>query len=94
MAASSKLMIAEAERRFPVRIKLGIPQGGFGSRLDAMHAWLDENCGADGWAWTPAGIRGVLNMPWRSIFGTRSSPAPLSRAGAAGRPRRPSTAPM
>jgi hypothetical protein len=61
MAASSKLMIAEAERRFPVRIKLGIPQGGFGARLDAMHLWLDENCGADGWAWTPAGLRGVLN---------------------------------
>ena len=26
-----------------------------------MHAWLDENCGADGWAMTPAGLRGVVN---------------------------------
>ena len=26
-----------------------------------MHAWLDENCGADGLAMTPAGLRGVLN---------------------------------
>ena len=26
-----------------------------------MHAWLDENCGADGWAMTPAGLRGVIN---------------------------------
>ena len=26
-----------------------------------MHAWLDQNCGADGWAMTPAGRRGVVN---------------------------------
>ena len=61
MAASSKLMITEAERRFPCRIKLGVPVGGLGSRLTEMHAWLDENCGADGWAMTPAGLRGVIN---------------------------------
>jgi hypothetical protein len=61
MAASSKLMITEAERRFPCRIKLGVPIGGFGTRLTEMQAWLDENCGADGWAVTPAGMRGVLN---------------------------------
>jgi hypothetical protein len=61
MAASSKLMIVEAERRFPCRIKLGVPIGGFGGRLTEMQAWLDENCGADGWAMTPAGLRGVIN---------------------------------
>ena len=26
-----------------------------------MYAWLDQNCGADGWKITPAGIRGVVN---------------------------------
>jgi hypothetical protein len=61
MAASSKLMVREAERRFPCRIKLGTPTGGFGIRLTEMHAWLDENCGADGWVMTPAGLRGVIN---------------------------------
>jgi hypothetical protein len=61
MAASSKLMIVEAERRFPCRIKIGVPTGGLGARLPEMHAWLDENCGADGWAMTPAGVRGVVN---------------------------------
>jgi hypothetical protein len=61
MAASSKLMVGEAERRFPCRIKLGIPTVGFGVQLTEMHAWLDENCGADGWAMTPAGLRGVIN---------------------------------
>jgi hypothetical protein len=48
MAASSKLMMIEAERRFPVRIRIGVPPEGLGSRLDQMRAWLDGNCGADG----------------------------------------------
>jgi hypothetical protein len=61
MAASSKLMITEAERRFPCRIKLAVPSGGFGERLTAMQTWLDENCGADGWAMTPARLRSVVN---------------------------------
>ena len=26
-----------------------------------MTNWLDQNCGADGWAMTPSGTRGVLN---------------------------------
>src|SRR6266513_5457603 len=61
MAASSKLMITEAERRFPVRIRVEVPEGGFGRRLMELNAWLDENCGADGWAITPTGLRGVIN---------------------------------
>jgi hypothetical protein len=61
MAASSRAMIADAGRRFPVRIRIAVPPGGFGQRLDRMHAWLDANCGADGWMITPAGLRGVLN---------------------------------
>jgi hypothetical protein len=61
MAASSKLMMMEAERRFPVRIRVGVPPEGLGARLDQMRAWLDGNCGADGWALTPSGLRGVLN---------------------------------
>ena len=36
MAASSKLMIGEAERRFPVRIRIGVPPQGLGSRLDEL----------------------------------------------------------
>ena len=61
MAASSAFMIAEAERRFPVRIRIGVPHDGLGYRLDGIKAWLDENCGAKGWAMTPSGTRGVLN---------------------------------
>jgi hypothetical protein len=46
MAASSKLMITEAERRFPCRIKLGVPIGGLGARLTEMQAWLGRVAGS------------------------------------------------
>jgi hypothetical protein len=69
MAASSTFMINEAERRFPVRIRIGVPPGGLGSRLDGIKAWLDENCGASGWAMTPSGTRGVLNDALSIYFG-------------------------
>jgi hypothetical protein len=62
-------MIAEAERRFPVRIRIGVPPDGLGSRLDQIKAWLDENCGAEGWAMTPSGTRGVLNDAVSIYFG-------------------------
>lgn len=76
MAASSKLMIGEAERRFPVRIRIGVPPEGLGVRLDALKAWLDDNCGAAGWAITPAGLRGVPNDAIAVYF----SEAPLAGA--------------
>ena len=61
MPSHPRDMIVSAERRFPVRIRISLPPGGFGQRYAEMAAWLDENCGADGWAMTPSGIRGVLN---------------------------------
>src|SRR5437763_11489752 len=61
MAASSRLMITDAERRFPARIRIGVPPGGLGRQLSDMTAWLDANCGAGNWAITPAGLRGVVN---------------------------------
>jgi hypothetical protein len=61
MPSHPREMIAMPERRFPVRIRLGVPPGGFGQRHTNITAWLDENCGADGWAMTSSGQRGVLN---------------------------------
>ena len=61
MPGNSREMITVAERRFPVRVRIAIPSGGFGQRYTDMTAWLDANCGADGWAMTPSGMRGVLN---------------------------------
>jgi hypothetical protein len=61
MPGNSREMITVAERTFPVRIRLAIPQGGLGSRHTQIIGWLDENCGSNGWAMTPSGMRGVLN---------------------------------
>jgi hypothetical protein len=61
MPGNPRDLIISAERRFPVRIRIGVPPGGFGQRHGEMTAWLDENCGSDGWAMTPSGVRGVLN---------------------------------
>jgi hypothetical protein len=51
----------DAERRFPVRIRIAVPPEGLGSRLDQILAWLDDNCGADRWTSTPSSTRGVVN---------------------------------
>jgi hypothetical protein len=61
MPGHPREMITMAERRFPVRIRIGVPPGGFGQRYADMTAWLDGNCGSDGWTITPSGERGVLN---------------------------------
>ena len=61
MAARSRFMITEAERRFPACIRISVPPKGLGRQLDDMTAWLDANCGAGNWAMTPAGLRGVVN---------------------------------
>jgi hypothetical protein len=61
MPGNQREMITMAERRYPIRIRIAVPPGGLGQRYARMTAWLDENCGADGWAMTPSGTRGVLN---------------------------------
>ena len=61
MAASVRQTQCEAERRFPVRVRIAVPQGGFGRQLAVMHAWLDEVCGEAGWTSAPAGLTGVVN---------------------------------
>src|SRR5947208_1857339 len=61
MPGNPRAVIIVAERRFPVRIRIGIPPDGLGRRHAQLTAWLDENCGADGWAMTPSGTRDVLN---------------------------------
>ena len=61
MPGNPREMIATAEQHFPVRIRIAVPPTGLGRRHAQMTAWLDENCGSDGWAMTPSGMRGVLN---------------------------------
>jgi hypothetical protein len=59
--ASSVRVQRHAERRFPVRVRIAVPADGLGRQLEIMHAWLDETCGTEGWAATPAGLVGVVN---------------------------------
>jgi hypothetical protein len=51
----------EAERRYPVRVRIAVPPAGLGRQLALMHAWLDDICGTEGWATGPAGLAGVAN---------------------------------
>jgi len=64
MPGNARQIITEAERRFPVRVRIAVPSTGVGERLNrlhAWHAWLDENCGVDSWEITPSGMPGVVN---------------------------------
>jgi hypothetical protein len=59
---SSTLEPTAALARGPSRrVLLAVPPGGFSAQLGVMRAWLDANCGADGWAWAAAGTGGVVN---------------------------------
>lgn len=57
---AAQIAARNTERRFPVRIRIAVPPAGLG-KLTQMQDWLDHNAGADGWAMTPRGERGVLN---------------------------------
>ena len=49
--------LRDAEGRFPVRIRIGIPPEGLGNRFDQMDAWLDAT---DGWTSIPSSTRGLV----------------------------------
>ena len=61
MQGNPREIIRVAEQRFPVGIRIAVPSNGLGQRYAQITAWLDENCGVDGWAITPSGGRGVVN---------------------------------
>jgi hypothetical protein len=83
MPGNPREMITMAERRYPGRIRTAVPPDGLGRLHAQISAWLDENCGSDGWMMTPSGTRGVLNaMRFRSISLMRRSRAPLWPGGA------------
>jgi len=61
MPANPGQIRRDAEKQFPVRVRIAVPPDGFGRQLAVMHAWLDEVCGATGWVSAPAGLAGVVN---------------------------------
>jgi len=77
MPGNQQEMITSAERRLPVRIRIAVPPKGLRHGTRKITGSLDENCGADGWAMTLSGTRGVLNdalfspMHLASAFATR-----------------------
>jgi len=50
MAGNPRQITAEAERDYPVRVRVAVPAGGFGQALTGIHAWT-----------APSGMRGVAN---------------------------------
>jgi len=61
MPTTARRTQREAERQFPLRVRIAVPPDGFGRRLAIIHGWLDETCGADGWASAPVGLGGMVN---------------------------------
>jgi hypothetical protein len=78
MARSSQHQQREAERRYPVRVRIAVPPEGLGQQLVLMHAWLDDTCGAESWAAAPAGSVGVVNDAIAFYSPMRLSLTPLS----------------
>ena len=66
--ASSGLMIAEAGRRF-LRASVSVtrPMASI-PRLDRIKAWLNENCGANGWAMKKAALEQSASDAARRLF--------------------------
>jgi len=83
--------VAASARRASRRVLLAVPPGGFGAQLGVMRAWLDANCGPDGWAWAPAGTGGVVNDALAFYFiEPQQAEAFIRRFCCAYRPLRPS----
>ena len=61
MTRASRQAQREAERQFPVCVRIAVPLGGLGRQPLIMHAWLDETCGPTGWASAPSGTGGIVN---------------------------------
>ena len=61
MTRASMQARLQAERRFPIRVRIAVPPQGLGRQIEIMHGWLDQTCGTDGWAIAPAGFVGIIN---------------------------------
>ncbi len=55
------------------RVLIAVPPAGFGPQLAVMLAWLDHNCGRDGWASAPAGHGGIVNDAVAFYFADREA---------------------
>lgn len=42
---------AADEKYFPIRVRVRVPQEGFGYQLGEIHAWLNTHAGRGRWGW-------------------------------------------
>ena len=47
------------EANFPVKVKITVPEGGFGNQLNDIHAWLSENLPRSDYAYHSDGRNGT-----------------------------------
>jgi len=63
----------QAERQFPVRVRIAVPPEGLGRQLEIIHAWLDETCGAGPWLLPGSPASSMM----RSRFISQMPPSPM-----------------
>ncbi|BBK44106.1 hypothetical protein STVA_41260 [Allostella vacuolata] len=49
MAHRGAITVRHIERRFAIRVRIRIPPGGLGTRLDGLVRWLDRRLGVTGY---------------------------------------------
>jgi hypothetical protein len=72
MPASARHITPDGERARHWQVLIAVPPAGFGGQLALMRAWLDHNCGPQGWASGPAGFRGIANDAVAFYFNDRA----------------------
>lgn len=42
---------AADEKYFPIKVRVLVPEEGFGHKIDEMHTWLNDRAGRSRWGW-------------------------------------------
>jgi hypothetical protein len=69
----------KAEQRFPVRIRVAVPRGGFGNQFNLMHGWLDQVAGRENYAIWGANEPGVPDAMFVYFMDARIAAAFVDR---------------
>ena len=69
-----------AESYFPVRVRVAVPPGGFGSQLNTIYGWLDQHVGRAGY-WSGGGGRRALDTTMFYFLTVDSAKAFVDRFG-------------
>ena len=50
---------AKDEKAFPIRIRVKVPENGYGNQYAEIHEWLLEHAGRDNFAWNADSVPGI-----------------------------------